>query len=248
MEKKFKWSLFLVSVLLGCMLTVQFSTVRNQSKLQATKSTDAVQLSADLIQAKERRLFLYSEIANLNNQIENYKNKKGDTEELLKEMADELEKVKMQAGASDVQGNGLIIKITEEPGAAEIFSPEEQEINGLLLGHALYSTVNYLSGNGAQAISINGHRITSLSSIRSVSATNLQVNMRMIYTDKIEIRAIGNIEQMKVGILGNELPVDYAGIGKHLEMVEVKDGSLLVPKYDETVSYEYAKPEGDNGL
>lgn len=248
MQINFKWSLFLVSVLLGGMMTVQFSTVRHQAKVAEVSTVDSVQLTTDLMQAKERRMFLYNEINNLQAQIEKYKNKKGDTDEFVKEMAEELEKIKRQAGVSDVKGDGLVITITNDPEAAAMFPPEDQHYNSMVFGLWLYATVNYLNGNEAQAISINDHRITSLSSIRSVGESNLQVNTKMIYPDKVVIKAIGNIDQMKVALYGFELIPTFKGIGKNVEIREVTDGTLLVPKYEEEVRFHYAKPEGDKSL
>lgn len=241
MDKKFKISLFFVSVMLGGMMTVQFSTVHSRT-VSNTHSGDYLQLSAELTTERERQRSLYEEINKLEAQIKSYQAKQGNQRELAEAMAEELENVKLQAGVTPVKGSGIIITIEDSFEAVEkgvVYEPSH-------LGTILHGIVNYLNGNEASAIAIEGHRITSLSTIRSISDYNLQVNTVMIRTDKITIKATGNIDQMKVGV---NTFADYVGLmGKEMKIEEVKDGSLLIPAYEEPVEFKYAQPEGDNKL
>lgn len=241
MDKKFKVSLFVVSVLLGSMLTVQFSTVHSRS-VQDTITGDYLQLSTELTSERERQRALYDEISKLEGQIRSYQAKQGNQRELAQAMADELENIKTVAGLSEVKGNGIIITIEDSFEAAEkgvVYEPSH-------LGSILHGIVNYLNGNEAKAVALEGHRLTSLSTIRSISDYNLQVNTVMIRTDKLTIKAVGNIDQMKVGV---NTFADYVGMmGKSMKIEEIRDGSLIVPAYDEPVEFKYAQPEGDNKL
>lgn len=241
MDKKFQVSLFFVSLLLGGMLTVQFSTVHSRTVVENT-SGDYLQLSSELTSERDRQRNLYDEIFKLEGQIKSYQAKQGNQRELAAAMAEELENVKRKAGVLPVKGNGIIITIEDSFEAAEkgvVYEPAH-------LGSILHGIVNYLNGNEALAVAVEGHRITSLSTLRSISDYNLQVNAVMIRTDKVTIKAVGNIEQMKVGV---NTFADYVGLmGKAMRIEEVKDDSLIIPAYEEPVEFKYAQPEGDNKL
>lgn len=241
METKHKVSLFLVSLLLGSMLTVQFTTVHRPRV--DNKVVDNVQLNAELTQEKDRQKFYYSEIDRLEQQIKTYENKQGNREELVKAMAEDLDKVKLLAGVKPVKGNGIIISIEDSFDAVAAGGDPSKAAS---LDYYLYQLINYLNGNEAQAVAVENHRIVSLSSIRSISANNLQVNAVMIDPRKITIKAVGNIEQMKIGM--NLFPQFFREMGKDFKVTDVTNGSLTIPPYESRVDFKYAQPEGDKKL
>jgi uncharacterized protein YlxW (UPF0749 family) len=244
MNKQTTVSLFLVSVFLGGMLTVQFSAVHRPKP--DSNVGDNVQLTAELTQEKDRQQFFYDEKDKLEEQIRSYQGKQGDRKEMVKAMADELENVKKLAGMTEVKGNGITITIQDSVDAvANAPAPITKDML-MNMGPDLYQLVNYLNGNAAQAISVNNHRLVSTSSIRSISATDLQVNTIMIDPSKIVIKAVGNIDQMKIGM--NQFPAAFRSMGKSFDIQEIKDGSLVIPSYDLPVDFKYAKPEGDKSI
>jgi uncharacterized protein YlxW (UPF0749 family) len=241
METKHKISLFLVSVVLGGMLTVQFSTV-HRPKVETANVGDNLQLTAELTQERDRQRFFYSEIDDIEQQIRSYQSKSGDRDELVKAMKEELSKVKMLAGMTEIQGNGVTVTIEDSVDAIAI----GVQPNNLMLGEYLYQLVNALNSNGAQAISIDNHRLVSTSSIRRISDTNLQVNTVMIDPQKIVLKAVGNIDQMKIGM--NLYKQLFHEMGKDFVVSEVTNNNLRIPAYDRPVEFKYAKPEGDKAL
>jgi uncharacterized protein YlxW (UPF0749 family) len=68
----------------------------------------------------------------------------------------------------------------------------------------------------------------------------------MIDPSKIVIKAVGNIDQMKIGM--NQFPAAFRSMGKSFEIQETTDGSLVIPAYDLQVDFKYAKPEGDKSI
>ncbi|MBL0387993.1 DUF881 domain-containing protein [Tumebacillus sp. ITR2] len=241
MQTKHKVSLFLVSFLLGSMLTVQFSTVHRPR--EDNNVVDNVQLNAELATEKDRQKFYNSEIDRLEQQVNTYQNKQGNREELAKAMADDLDKIKGLAGVKPLKGNGIIITIEDSFDAIAAGGDPSKAAS---LDYYLYQLINYLNGNDAQAISVENHRIISLSSIRSISMNNLQVNAVMINPKSITIKAVGNIEQMKIGM--NLFPQFFREMGKDFKITDVTNGSLTIPAYDAPVEFKYAQPEGDKKL
>jgi uncharacterized protein YlxW (UPF0749 family) len=240
-----KISLAVVSTLLGCMMTVQFTSI-NRPQVDTNPAADALQLTTELQQEQERQQFLRAQIRDMEAKINELQSQSGDQSQLVRTLAEELERVKTLAGVSEVRGSGVIITIEDNPDLIAVKNSEELEMNRRSLGDYLYRVVNYLKGNEAKAIVVNNHRIVSFSTIRSIDANNLQVNTVMISPDKIIIKAVGNVEQMKVGM--SIFPQWFALMGKDFKVEAVEDGSLVIPPYDDPVNYEYSKPEGDKKL
>lgn len=241
---KNKISLLVISAVLGCMLTIQFSSA-NRPKAESNAVADTMQLTVELAQQTERQQFLRSQIRALESQINSLGTQKGDQNQLLLTLAEELEKVKLAAGTNEVRGNGVIITIADNVNLIAS-GPVEMDLYRRSFGDFLYRLVNYLKGNEANAIVVNNHRIVSFSSIRSIDTNNLQVNTVMISPDKVIIKAVGNVEQMKLGM--SLFPTYFEMMGKDFKVETVEDGSLVIPPYDDPVKYEYAKPEGDKKI
>jgi len=239
-KNKHNISLFVVSVLLGAMLTVQFSTVHRPRVEDDTPVADNLQLTTELAQERERKHFLENQIVQHENQIRIYESKHNDREGLAKELEEELDKMKLLAGVKEITGNGLIVTVEDAP---DLFSLYGSSYEPMLLGELLYQLVNTLNANGAQALAVENHRIVSFSSIRTISANQTQVNRIEIDPTKITIRAVGDIEQMKIGI--NRFKPSFAQyLAKDFKVQEVTNGSLKIPPYQKAVEFIYADPEG----
>ncbi|ASS75863.1 hypothetical protein CIG75_13465 [Tumebacillus algifaecis] len=246
MKLNSKISLVLVAALLGWMMTVQFTSI-NRPKLESSPAGDTLQLTTELKQETERQQFLRSQIREIEQKIADLQSQKGNQSQLVRTLAEELERVKNQAGMSEVKGSGIIVTIEDDFDLIAVKNPEELDMNRRSLGDYLYRVVNYLKGNEAKAIVVNNHRIVSFSSVRTIDSNNLQVNTVMVSPDKIIIKAVGNVEQMKVGM--SIFPPSFAEMGKKFTVQEVGDGSLVIPPYDDdSVQYEYAHPEGEKKL
>jgi uncharacterized protein YlxW (UPF0749 family) len=120
--------------------------------------------------------------------IEEYKEEYKSDEETEKLLENELKSLQMLLGETDVQGPGIIITIDEE----------QIEEDGITYEDLLY-IVNGLKGAGAEAISINGHRIINRSEI--VYTNVLKVNGKRVWAP-FTIKAIGNQTYLESALLG----------------------------------------------
>ncbi|MCV2394633.1 DUF881 domain-containing protein [Actinotalea sp. M2MS4P-6] len=78
------------------------------------------------------------------------------------ELLAELDLTGTVAGTLPVVGPGLVVELTDGPDGAEVPEDRVQDVD-------LQLVVNGLWASGAEAIAVNGQRITSLSAIRSAS-------------------------------------------------------------------------------
>jgi uncharacterized protein YlxW (UPF0749 family) len=109
-------------------------------------------------------------------------------------LADEVSNLALVTGASAVRGPGITVTLDDAPDAeatAGADPREQQEAdNGRVLDQDLQLVVNGLWDAGAEAVSINGQRLTALSAIRSAGEAIL-VDYRPLAPPYV-VSAIGN--------------------------------------------------------
>lgn len=145
------------------------------------------------------------------------------------ELKDELIEARRLAGLSEVVGPGVILNIKPKmTGNGALYRIRDEDL--LLL-------VNELNAAGAEAVAINGERMTAISEIRA-AGPYISINTRsttMPYT----VQAIGDRATLKAAM---EL---YGGVLYNLsELVEIQMETvenMTVPAYSGPVSMEYAR-------
>ena len=103
----------------------------------------------------------------------------------------ELNKAELQSGAVGVSGPGFVVEMSDAPlDAAGKIDPEErvQDID-------VQVVVNGLWAAGAEAIAVNGQRLTALSAIRT-AAVAIQVDLVPL-SSPYTIEAIGDVREMQ---------------------------------------------------
>ena len=141
-------------------------------------------------------------------------------------------------GKTDVQGEGIIIVITDNGGTQLDDDTTVQKITE----QDLLLLVNELFAAGAEAISINDNRIVSMSDIFTIGSGEssfLQVNSKRI-TSPFVIKAIGNQSYLESAVMGNG--------GKAYELQELghkvdvqRSREVKINKYDGQISTKYMK-------
>lgn len=111
-------------------------------------------------------------------------------------MAMELKKLQMLLGLTPVKGPGIVIKLSDNPDASKDAGPDAGPfLPGIVHDFDLLQVVNELRSAKAEAIAINGVRITGFTPIRCVGPT-IYVN----YEPKpapFEIEAIGDADDLE---------------------------------------------------
>lgn len=101
-----------------------------------------------------------------------------------------LAELEVLSGAGEVSGPGLVMVLGDGPAAIEEDDPEArvQDVDLQVVTNALWAS-------GAEAIAVNGHRLTSLSAIRSASQAVLVDLAPVLPPYRIE--AIGDVAAMQ---------------------------------------------------
>jgi len=147
----------------------------------------------------------------------------------------------LATGASAVTGPGLVVSLADKPG--EPATEEGQGDQGRVLSRDVFIVVNALWEAGAEAIAINGQRLTVRSPIRFAGSAIL-VNFRPL-TPPYVISAIGDPDA---------LPVQFAGSVGAAYVKSLSDNFGIVSSIDSKsdlslpgatrVSVERARPLG----
>ncbi|MDU5111826.1 MAG: DUF881 domain-containing protein [Clostridium sp.] len=208
-------------------------------------SKDIASLNAvDYKKAVEERNKLYKEIEDIQNQNIEYANKineyKGTDPEQKKKL---IENMKSQlidygglSGISDVKGPGLIIKI-QDADIDKVLDTNFQMNMKLFHEDDFARTINEIRYAGAQAISINGHRVLPKTSV-SCNWASIGFDDNSTTVGPFYIYAIGNPEEMKAYLLSDNSFIQNLLIrGIKVEIEEKEE--LIIPATKQFVEAKY---------
>lgn len=185
-----KYSIGIVALLLGLMMAFQF---RTSALPPANVSPDRVQgLTMELKDLTKERMSIEAEIRDLESRLAAARKGNDEAETALRK---EIERTKVMAGMTPVVGPGIEVILRNPPpadgvpGREELFTVRDEE---------LLRAANELRAAGAEALAINGQRLTGSSEIRLAGAF-INVNMNRI-TPPYTIQAIGDPETLRAAL------------------------------------------------
>jgi uncharacterized protein YlxW (UPF0749 family) len=164
----------------------------------------------------------------------------GEQGEGAKVLNQELQKMKLLAGLSPVEGAGIVLTLQDSkagPPSNRRFEEENYIIHDVTLQRAIHE----LNASGAEAVSINGQRVIGRTSIRCVGPTTLINNVPL--ASPFEIRAIGDAAAMAGGLNIPEGFIQFIhSYDPAMARIE-KRAKIQVPAYSGATDFRFAKPE-----
>ena len=211
------WSIACVCMVLGFMLAIQFRTTEDLRSASSSVSLQRMEeLTERLREAEEERDALKKAVR------ENGAATEGD------------EKLRLLAGKTALTGPGVIVRLDDSSQ-----KPKTGENPNLYVIHDddLLKVINELRAAGAEAIAINGQRLTGTSEIRCAGPTLSVNNVRS--AAPFEVCAIGNKQTLE-----NALKM-RGGVGDTLKVwgiqLDIKTSDdVYVPPFKGTGKFEYA--------
>lgn len=232
--RKFILPITLICIISGFFLAFQLKTQTKNTNFNAIsqKNNNLVTIIQDLeVEIKNQE----NQIEALRNQLNNIQNE--NSKGKLHDSQKELMQAKIEAGLTPVVGKGIIISVDDNKEGL-IANPNDDPNNYVIHSDYLLNIVNELKIGGAEAISINGQRLTTTSEIRCVGNLIL-INMTRV-APPYKISAIGSPRLMAESVARGQL--DLLKIANYPVTLEEHD-ELIIPAYKGELQFKYTTPQ-----
>ena len=239
-RKKRIWGYLLVCVLtlaIGFLIVLQIKTTAqtgNYAGGMISLAQDQAS-AAELKQVKDEKNALLKELSDLEAKVKEYENSTTDGNLIIQEKNKEIEKYKMASGVTDVVGKGVVVFV-DDP----IAQPGVKQESVITYNYELLLVlVNKMREADAEAVSINGQRITAYTEI-SLAGNNININ-DIPTAPPYEIKAIGNPKTLestlsiRYGILYS-MENDYG-----LQVSLSQEEKVHIPRYSGVITFDYAQ-------
>jgi len=203
----------LVCFLLVMIISMQFKVVQEtqESNIDMMKEAELRQQLANWKSKYEDTKEKYDETIET---IESYKKETSSDNQTKNTLQTELASLELALGKTDVEGEGIIITLTEK---SESELEEDEQLTPISAEDLIY-IINYLKDAGAEAISINDERVVNTTDIVDIGET-IKMNSKHLRTNTYTIKAIGNNSYLENSIFGK------GGYAEQLEITGIKTTS-----------------------
>ena len=220
-----EWLLALVCILIGFMIAVQFRTAQDAKDTVSQQRLE--EISDRLLLAEHERNELSEELRRMREAADDQESNAG--EEMLR----------YRAGLVPLVGEGVIVRMDDSPKAAK---SGENPNPYIIHDDDLLRVINELRAAGAEAVSVNGQRLTGTSEIRCAGPTLSVNNVRS--SAPFEIRAIGDKKSLENSLKMRGGVVETLGVwGIQLD-ITVSD-EVYIPPYRGSIRQTYAHETAD---
>ncbi|MGI6751332.1 MAG: DUF881 domain-containing protein [Anaerovoracaceae bacterium] len=227
----------ILALIIGLIIAIQITTVDSSEVGALIPIAKLAGLEKDLKNVRAEKDAVTQELMELESRMAQLEQENVSEDALLKKMSDDLEKYKLASGVVDVKGEGIIATLDDS------LSGEDMVVGGyspLVVRYELMlSFVNKLKEAGAEAISINGHRIINSTEI-SMAGSNVNINGNPT-APPYTIKAIGNPATLEATLtirFGIVEDMEDQGIQVSIE----KKDEIEISRYSGVIKYRYAKP------
>ncbi|MBC9785764.1 DUF881 domain-containing protein [Heliobacterium chlorum] len=225
----------LVCFFIGLSITVQWRTQTEINRMASATSVD--ELTTTLIQTERSKEALTTQIEDLRSQLDKYR----EGENSKQTLQQTLEKTRLAAGLTAVEGPGVIITLDDSPLAQQLDTIRKNDPNQYYIHDSyLRDLVNALWTGGAEAVSINNQRLVSTSEI-FCGGTTIFVNRELV-TPPFVIRAVGDPKTLMASVNMVTTSLVLKGYRQQFGIVfdPVASDKVQIPNYKGDTKFQYA--------
>lgn len=231
-----------IAILLGVMcflltvgIGIQVRTV-NSSYTAVGRTKSENDLRDSVLKFKEKYDNAYEKLAKKELELENLRERATQNNEDAEQTKYKLKDYVSLLGYTELVGKGIVITLKDAENVYARLDPNMAVVHD----GDLLEVVNALKNAGAEAISINGERITNSTSITCVGNV-VKINGEKIGVPYV-INAIGLPEKLYGSIT---MPGSYIerleSDGIQVKIDKIEKESIIVPKYNGIYKFEYAE-------
>lgn len=233
---KVKKEQLIISIIIGFMffaltliIFVQFKTI-SYTDINALETMQETELRKEITAIKTKYTEALEELEETNTMIKEYEETINTDKEASVLLASELEKSRNLLGKNAVQGEGIIVTLTDV----------EVGKYGKITAWDLIELINELKAAGAEAISINDYRIVNTSYVVDLTETYIGVNGERIVSPYV-VKAIGDITYLESGLSQKQYGYldtkNNSGKSVFLE----RSNKITINAYNGELKFKYAK-------
>lgn len=226
-------------VILGVLLALSLKSEKPETGM-SLNSRAATGMPAAYRLLKENNEALAKELQEAKAEVERRAKEQAEGVSSSKHLESALGQAKLFAGTVDARGPGVVVTLRDSPKEPQGEGREDIAVleHYLVHDYDIRTIVNELFAAGAEAVSVNEQRITSVSSIRCVGPLILLNSVKI--GPPFIIKAIGDPDSLNSALTMTGGVADSLIL---LDMFEVeKADDIVVPAYNGTTKFKYAKP------
>lgn len=230
-------SMIILNFIIGIVIAINIKNLSGNQTFVTLKTIKEVenQIEIERVEVENLNKLILEKKSN----IAKYEIEIEDTGSIKSILEKELNNAKVITGFEDVSGDGVIVTISDSEREMQDW---EYANNFVIHDRDVTMVINDLKIAGAEAISINGERLTTFSEIKC-SGPTITIN-ESTYGQPFVIKAIGDKKFLKSAMEGSDSEMN---LKKYLYdvgfEVEEKD-EIIIHKYSGEFNFEYIK-EGD---
>jgi len=203
----------IVCIILGIMVAWQYKSINYNQVRASSQNKRSEQLMRELIELQKINMNYKARLDELIEENRKYEDARAGSDEIAKQLKEELEKARIFAGLTDVKGRGVIVTLDKN----EYVNVEDTDI---------LSVINELRAAGAQAISVNEERVVATTEVREASGYIMINGVKM--EAPFVIKAISDPDKLERALKM------IGGVVENLEnyiKVDVKKSdNIIIPK------------------
>ncbi len=200
--------------------------------ITAGRTSRQIELKEEILKTKERYDNLYKDLEHMEKQLEIERTNATKNNTELEQLEEEIKVIQKLLGATDVSGKGVKITLKDSsvPATNYIGDPNDLVVHDKYIIHI----INELFNAGAEAVSVNDIRITSMTAIEC-DGNVIKVGGERIGSP-FEIKAIGYPEYLANlnrpgGIIEK--------IETKIEVTFTKESDIKIPKSTKALKFKY---------
>jgi uncharacterized protein YlxW (UPF0749 family) len=230
-------SQFLMAITLlvmGFLVATQVKAGRALTSQVEIPTRNIYALATLLKSEREAHAALEAEVTDLRARLQQYERTAAQGRSLTEAMGKELETLRVALGLKAMAGPGVVVRVED---------PKTQPKGGtnpiVVTYQDLVAVINELWAAGAEAIALNGQRITASTGISQVGGT-VVVNLQRLH-GPFDIVAIGDPATMQGALnIRGGLVESLRALG--LTLTISRRDNLTVPAFKGLLNFEFAKP------
>ncbi len=225
MKHRSKEIMFVVFLLLGMIITMQFRTILIFQQQSTIGQTSVQALVLELDQIMKEGVQLQEQLRKLEEEKDEiFMRLNNDGNPMINELIRHKKEMQLISGFLDVKGVGIVVTLNDAPARNEMADPSE-----LIIHDAdITAILNNLRAAGAQALSINNERILATSKQLCAGPTIL-INQNR-YPVPYIIKAIGDPDSMAEALEASEAVVIMRAYNIQVDIK--KEAEIRIPRYE----------------